>query len=78
MNYPTLDEVADATAYQLGRWSRFLKSPGMSLLDLGESYTREQLEEVMAKEAEIMDAILIRFRALGGWTPELSKSIGWE
>lgn len=70
--YPTLDQVAAASVRQLALWSRFLDSPGISALG------RSDFEETMSREAVIQRTINARFLELGGWTPELSKSIGWD
>ncbi|AXQ68746.1 hypothetical protein HOU00_gp379 [Caulobacter phage CcrPW] len=34
-------------------------------------------EAVLEREAAIMDRIMVRFREAGGWSPELSKAVGW-
>jgi DNA-binding ferritin-like protein len=35
-------------------------------------------EEVLNREAPIMDRIAERLKELGGFTPEISKSLGWD
>jgi hypothetical protein len=70
MVYPTLEQVETADREQLGRWYRHLPSPGTHAL-------RVNFEEVLTKEAKIMDRICERFKALGMFSPELSKKIGW-
>ena len=74
MNYPTIIEVEEADQKQLCRWHRFLPSPGTRALDS----TLENFEEICSREAKIMDRIEERFKEGGGFTPELSKEIGWE
>jgi len=71
MNYPTKEQVMDADKFRLAIWQRFLPSPGMNFID--ENNFREKLEE----EVEIQNLISYRFRELGGWTPQLSKEIGF-
>lgn len=70
--YPTLDQVAAASVRQLALWSRFLDSPGISALGCAD------FEETMSQEQTVAGAIRARFKELGGMTPELSKSIGWD
>jgi len=72
MSYPTMKQVEEADIIQLCRWSRFLKSPGWSAV--GQDYFHERLQE----ETKIMNRILERQKELGGWTPEISKRIGWD
>lgn len=71
--YPTLEDVRNASREQLARWYRFLPSPGASAIGLD----RESFLTVLGREKEIMDLIVQRFQLLGGFTPELSKKIGW-
>lgn len=71
MDYPTLQQVEAADREQLGEWYRFLKSPGLAYLDSPDF--NKKLEE----EGEIMDLIVMRFKAMGMFTPELSKKLGW-
>ena len=72
MKYPTMEEVEAADRTQLCRWHRFLPSPGIWAIDRGDFH------EVMEREATISDRIEDRFREAGGFTPEISKQIGWE
>jgi hypothetical protein len=60
MKYPTREEIAAATRYQLCVWHRFLRSP-------------ETLEEV-----ELNRLMFKRWNEAGGFTPEISKAIGWD
>lgn len=74
MFYPTKAEVCAASREQLARWHRFLPSPGSNAFDAqlpGRSY-----DAVVEDEMNIMADICARFEELGGWSPELSKSIG--
>lgn len=75
MNYPTLEEVEKASKIQLGKWVRFLKSPGMSAVESGS----DNVEPVRIKEAAIMDKVMSRFYSeMGGWDPATSKALGWD
>lgn len=74
MTYPTLEAVETASTFQLARWARHLPSPGMSAAGRDE----HAFEAVLVEEAAVMDKIMARFRAAGGWTPDLSKAVGWE
>lgn len=69
--YPTIDQVRQADHVQICRWYRFLPSPGSKYI--GTSVFSERLES----EGAIMDIIVERFRADGGFTPEISKMICW-
>lgn len=69
MKYPTMDEVNAADQQQLALWYRFLPSPGTAYIG-----TRE-FPEALAIEVVIMSRIMKRFK---GFTPALSKAIGWE
>lgn len=60
MNYPTIEEVDNASKEQLARWYRYLPI----------GTTLEHLE--------IVNRVCDRFKESGGWTPELSKTVGWE
>ena len=64
MKYPTTEEVNQATRFQICGWYRFLPSP-----DFEGIYAIEQ--------RKIMDRICERFKILGGFTPEISKRLGW-
>lgn len=66
MTYPTKEEVERASKEQLAQWYRFLPSPGQNNI------------EKIDSEEEILNSILHRFSKLGGWTPSLSKKVGWE
>ncbi len=79
MTYPTLEEVENADRMQLARWYRFLESPGMSYLKgrEHENTNFEEGEKVRVAEAAIQKRILERFQEMGGFTPAISKAIGW-
>lgn len=72
MKYPTKEEVEKASHMELGRWKRFLESPGMSATGT------VQFKRTLNIERAIMDRICVRFEQFGGWTPQLSKAIGWD
>lgn len=71
MNYPTEQEVKDASRAQLCSWWRFLPSPGTHAIG------KPEFNEVMLAEGKIMDLIAERFKEVGGFTPAISKAIGW-
>ena len=71
MKYPTMDEVNAASHYQICSWSRFLPSPGMYAIG------RDDFQEIMEREAKIMERICERRADFGGFTPAISKSLGW-
>jgi len=72
MSYPSMEQVEAASHEQLCRWWRFLPSPGYE--QLGEP----DFEQVLEEEAAVMNRIDARLKELGGFTPEISKLIGWE
>lgn len=72
MNYPTLDQVNAADRYQICEWNRFLPSPGERAIN------RDDFRSVMESEGAVMDRIVERLRELGGFTPEISKQLGWR
>ena len=70
MTYPTIEQVNKAEKLQLGKWVRLLPSPQVYPLLPGKDKSEQAL---------VMDRIIERFHTeLRGWTPELSKQIGWE
>mgnify|MGYP001572797337 CR=1 FL=1 len=71
MKYPTLEEVNKATHIEICRWWRFLPSTGLNYI--GELNFIEKLNE----EVVIMNRIADRLKKFGGFTPEISKEIGW-
>lgn len=82
MKYPTLDEVNEAGQTQLCRWMRFLPSPGMNAIRAGSGTLtaewRRQAEEIGEKERDILMRIGERHGEGGGFTPAISKAIGWD
>jgi hypothetical protein len=71
-----MEEVEKADRVQLCRWHRFLKSPGWSSTKPGTPV--EEFEYVRQDEKIILDRIEERLHELGGFTPEISKLIGWK
>lgn len=69
LQYPTLEEVEAADRIQLARWVRYLKGPGEYAIG------KPDFEEVCDRQVTIMNAILDRFKSMGGMTPEISKQI---
>ncbi|MGB5812413.1 MAG: hypothetical protein WBG86_17880 [Polyangiales bacterium] len=67
--YPTMDEVDKASRIQLGRWQRYLPSPGTS--GIGHS----GFGDVLATESAVADLIAKRFNEKGGWSPNISKAV---
>lgn len=76
MSYPTIEQVNAADRYQLCSWWRFLPSPGSRVL-ARHNYKQEDFDRALEAEAKIMDRISERFNEVGGFTPEISKSLGW-
>jgi len=72
MDYPSVEQVEEASREQLCRWIRFLPSPGRRAVGSIE------FQNVLNQEAQVMDRIVARWKEAGGFTPQLSKSIGWE
>ena len=70
--YPNMTQVEKATKFQLGRWMRFLPSPGAWAVG------KDHFEQTMAGEKIILDRIAERFEEMGGMSPGLSKEIGWQ
>lgn len=70
--YPTLEQVEAADQMQLCRWWRFLESPGLNAVGT------DEFQAVLDSETAIMDRIAERFHEAGGFTPEISKAIGWS
>jgi len=73
MNYPTLEQVEAADHEQICTWYRFLPSPGERAIYLD----YEEFRKVLDVEVLIQTRILERFKELGGFTPAISKKIGW-
>lgn len=70
--YPTMEEVNAASHQQICYWNRFLDSPGSRAIG------KDNFNEVLKEEGKIMDRIIQRLRDFGGFTPKISKSIGWD
>lgn len=70
--YPDLVAVETADKFQLARWMRFLPSPGEAAVGTAE------FDTAFAQEAKVLEAIIARFAQSGGWTPEISKAVGWD
>ena len=62
MTYPTTEEVNKADRYTLCKWHRFLRLPYIGSED----------------ELTITNLIHERFIKVGGFTPEISKQLGWD
>ncbi len=71
MSYPSKEEVESADHFQICKWWRFLDSPGLRAIGT------DDFDEVLKKEVEIMDLIKIKLEEYGGFTPAISKSLGW-
>lgn len=74
MEYPTYEEVEQANKVQLGRWLRFLPSPGQCAI----GGDRDHFNRILEQEVAILDHITERFAQMGGWGPSTSKTIGWD
>jgi len=74
MKYPTPDEVDGASHTQICIWWRYLPSPGMGAID--EQW--DVFEAAQKSEGEILDRIGRRLKEFGGFTPFISKAIGWR
>jgi hypothetical protein len=72
MNYPTFEEIITADRKQICAWWRFLPSPGTSAIGV------DNFQETLNHEVAIMEQIGIRLNNLGGFTPEISKSLTSE
>ena len=70
--YPTIEQVNAASHEQICRWWRFSKSPGVDAIG------RADFEQVLEREAAVMDRIGERLKEFGGFTPEISKHLGWD
>jgi len=72
MNYPTIQQVEEANIFRLCEWSRFLDSPGMCAIG------RDDFESVLQFQLVILNRIIERRGELGGFTPGISKQLGWS
>lgn len=73
--YPTMEQVEKASQLRLCGWHRFLPSPGSRAIG---SSTREEFEKSLMEETAIIKRIMERVKEGGGFTPEISKTLGWE
>jgi hypothetical protein len=71
--YPTLEQVNVAPHIEICRWWRFLPSPGAGSIKNG----GKDFDIALESELLIMNRIAERLQELGGFTPEISKAIGW-
>ena len=71
MRYPTLDQINEANHEDICRWWRFLPSPGSSVIGTG------KFGESLEDEVLLMNRIAERLKEFGGFTPEISKWIGF-
>jgi hypothetical protein len=72
--YPsTMGEIEKADRLQLGRWYRFLPSPGLGAI----GKNMEEYKIIADEEKDKLTHIIERFEFLGGWDSMLSKEIGW-
>jgi len=37
-----------------------------------------EFDRIMYEEKEILDRVIVRFTEMGGFSPDISKHIGWE
>ena len=72
MRYPTIDEVNSADHTQICKWARFLDSPGIFAIG------RDDFDEILEREVAIMNRVCERLKEFGGFTPEISKALGWR
>lgn len=69
MTYPkTIEEIRNADKITVCRWHRFATTDGML------SICNDDLDKAIAMNNELYN----RVHELGGFTPEISKQIGWE
>jgi hypothetical protein len=71
MIYPTLNEVDAADHFQICTWWRRLPSPGSRAIG------GPEFDAVLESETAIMNRIGARLKEFGGFTPSISKAIGW-
>lgn len=71
--YPTMEEVESADREQLCRWNRFLPSPGNCAIGKSD----DTFARAIVRESKILKEIIARLAEMGGFTPEISKKIGW-
>ena len=71
MTYPTDEQIESATHQQLCGWWRFLPGPGAAAIG------KPDFETVLNREAAAMERIGARMKEFGGFTPAISKELGW-
>lgn len=80
--YPTIEAVNAAGHEQICRWYRFLPSPGSEAIPKANveitAADRDKFDMLLEGQATIMDRIAERLKEFGGFTPEISKRIGWR
>ena len=69
--YPTLEQVEKADHEQICKWYRFLPSPASDMVG------KPNFDGILEIEVKIMNRISERLKEFGGFTPEISKKIGW-
>jgi hypothetical protein len=74
LKYPDMGHVQTANRLKLAMWCRFLPSPGSAWI----AKSPVVFDTEMAKESCILEAIRTRFNFLGGWSPAVSKKLGWD
>jgi hypothetical protein len=74
MEFPTLAEVETADHEQICRWYRFLPPAGANHAEK----SPEEFEAAFNIESKIQTRVYERWIEGGGFTPELSKKIGWN
>lgn len=74
MEYPTLEQVEVADHEQFCRWYRFLPPPGARAI----GPNTNKFYNALCDDAKIIDRIVKRVMEFGGFTPEISKKIGWK
>ena len=73
MDYPTIEEVNNASRIQICTWYRHLQTPGDNL-----TYSdTEEYKNKVSDQRHVMDLICVKFKEVDGFTPEISKSVGW-
>ena len=70
MRYPAMADVERADRETLARWYRFLPSPGHEFVGT------TAFQRAFVEENAIMRRIILRFEAMGGMNPAISKRIG--
>jgi hypothetical protein len=74
LEYPKMENVRTANRLKLAMWARFLPSPGSAWI----GQCSVVFDVMHQAEATTLKAILARFNELGGWSPAVSKKLGWD